>query len=195
MVPVLTSAGYTHNTIIPREMKLTGSVTHRQGRAIRLSRPIGEHPQITDLIERIGQRAIAENALAAAETALVIVGHGSELDPASACTTQRHAEQLRCRFTFGETTAVFLNQPPEVGRVFQLTTLPHLVVVPNLLGGSVHLRRDIPRLLSVPVAGDKYPPEPAEAHGRRIILTPPPFEDPSIVELILALAGETRSSN
>ncbi|MHC4065218.1 MAG: CbiX/SirB N-terminal domain-containing protein, partial [Planctomycetota bacterium] len=194
VVPILTSAGYTYRTIMPRESKLSGTLTRRDGRIIRVARPVGELPQITDLIERIARQAMGQRAWTPKETALVIAGHGSELDADSSQTTLRHAETLRSRSIFGEVVGVFLNESPPVDAVFDLTTSRHLVVIPNLLGGSIHVTRDIPRLLSVPVEGDTYPPRPAEVRGRTIVLTPTPFEEPSIVELILALADEARDS-
>src|SRR5579864_5442209 len=64
VVPLFTARGYFTQTVIPAEMGLTGVVTQRNGRIIRYTSPLGEHPLIAHFgIQRVkqGLAAIGEN--------------------------------------------------------------------------------------------------------------------------------------
>lgn len=190
VVPLLTSAGYTLNTILPQEMGLTGRVTQCEGRTVRVTDPLGVHPQVPDLLARIARQAMERHALSADQTAVVLAGHGTLSDPQSGAVTRQHAATLRQGDEFGDVLAVFLNEPPDVREAFELTRLTNLLVIPYLLGGSIHATRDIPERLSVSVDG-RYPPEPCLVRGRRIVFTRTPFEDVSVANMVLDLARAT----
>lgn len=44
VVPLFTAQGYFTQTVIPTEMGLAGTITHRDGRIIRYTRTLNEHP-------------------------------------------------------------------------------------------------------------------------------------------------------
>src|SRR5215211_602413 len=83
VVPNFISEGYFTQTVIPRELELSGRVTIRaHGQRWNYCAPVGNHPMMTDLLlERA--RAIAPG-VSPAESALLIVGHGTSLNDNSA---------------------------------------------------------------------------------------------------------------
>ncbi len=50
IVPNFISEGYFTQTVIPRELNLTGPVTERDGKVIRYCQPVGSHPHMTDAL-------------------------------------------------------------------------------------------------------------------------------------------------
>ena len=84
-------------------------------------------------------------------------------------------------------------QPPQVEEVFELTAGSSLVIVPHLIGGSIHLTHDVPRRLGVPLVDGVYPPPPAQVRDRHIVITDSPFDGPSIVEVVLDLVTSLSS--
>ncbi|MCP4592415.1 MAG: hypothetical protein GY842_16910 [bacterium] len=194
IVPLLTSAGHTYQDIMPREMGLSGSVTRREGQTIRVTSVLGEHPRVTQAIGELARQALVDHGPLPEATSLVLVGHGTGYNPDSAAATMHHVQLLQRDENFTETIAVFLNQPPRVEQAFALTSAPTLVVIPNLLGGSLHVTRDIPARLSVPMVNQTYPPPPAQVHGRRVILTRSPYEVLPLAEVVLDLVAQLEES-
>ncbi len=193
VVPFFTSSGWYSKQVLPREMGLTFPVTRRGTQTIRLTEPVGEHPLITERIGRLACRAVEANRLDPAETALVLVGHGTTQHKNSGVSARRHAGALRRSSAFAEVLAVFLDEPPQVEEVFELTARSSLVIVPHLIGGSIHLTRDVPQRLGVPLVDGVYPPPPARVRDRRIVITDSPFDGPSIVEVVLDLVQSLSS--
>ncbi len=52
VVPNFISEGYFTQTVIPREMELTGPVTRRDGKTIYYCDPVGNHPRMTKALLR-----------------------------------------------------------------------------------------------------------------------------------------------
>src|SRR5215813_8298367 len=46
IVPLFTAQGYFTRTVIPAEMGLDGAITRRDGRTLRYTRTLGEHPYL-----------------------------------------------------------------------------------------------------------------------------------------------------
>src|SRR5882762_8545374 len=79
VVPNFISEGYFTQMVIPRELELSGPLTKRtNGQVWRYCQPVGNHAGMTELLlQRAAQVAPGVNP---AETTLVIVAHGTDLN-------------------------------------------------------------------------------------------------------------------
>lgn len=152
VVPNCISAGWFTTQIIPREFGLDGAVTTRGGRTIKYCEPVGSHARMTDVLR---QRAmdLLPNA-DAAETSLLIVGHGTGRDENSSAAVEKQVTLLRSRGEFGEVAGAFMDEAPFVADWEKLATKPRVVVVPFFIADGQHTFEDIPRLLGL--AGEPF---------------------------------------
>ena len=169
VVPNFISEGYFTQTVVPRELELSGRITKRSnGQIWRYSDPVGNHPLMTELLLKRA-RHIAPDA-APTETSLLIVAHGTDLNENSAVAAKREAEKIRALGNYVAVLNVYMEEPPLVSDWRKLTATPNVVVVPFFISDGLHSYEDIPRLLGMVVARvvdrdqPKSPP-PATAHG------------------------------
>ncbi len=139
VVPLFMSSGYFTEQVVPREMKLSGSLTQRGALSIRYTGPIGAHAGIADLI-----RERAREAGADASTAIAVLGHGTPRNPNSEKTIYEQAERVAKAREFAEVVTVFLDQEPGMGRIWELTRAYHVVVVPLFMSDGWHVDETIP---------------------------------------------------
>jgi sirohydrochlorin cobaltochelatase len=170
VVPNFISEGYFTQTVVPRELELNGRITKRSnGQIWRYSDPVGNHPLMTELLlKRAGD--VAPDA-APAETSLLIVAHGTDLNENSAVAAKREAEKIRALGKYAAVLNVYMEEPPLVSEWRKLTKTPNVVVVPFFISDGLHSYEDIPRLLGIVVAAgvDRGEPGsglPAAAHGK-----------------------------
>src|SRR6059036_656672 len=88
VVPNFISEGYFTQTVIPRELELNRRTTKRSNCQVwKYCEPVGNHPMMTELLlkraEEIGRH------LDPAETSLLIVAHGTDLNENSAVAAKR----------------------------------------------------------------------------------------------------------
>ena len=77
VVPNFISEGYFTQTVLPRELELSGPITKRpNGQIWRYCEPAGNHPLMTELLLKRA-RDVAPDA-APAEPSLLIVAHGTD---------------------------------------------------------------------------------------------------------------------
>src|SRR6266513_2949310 len=94
VVPNFISEGYFTQTVVPRELELNGRITKRSnGQLWRYCEPVGNHPLMTELLLKRA-RDIAPG-VDPAETSLMIVAHGTDLNENSAVAAKREAEKIR----------------------------------------------------------------------------------------------------
>src|SRR5205085_2156697 len=88
------SQGYFTETIIPRELELSGPETRRpNGQVWKYCNPVGNHPRMTELLRQRAEEIAP--GIPGAETSLLIVGHGTDLNENSAVAAKLQAEQIR----------------------------------------------------------------------------------------------------
>src|SRR4029077_13920453 len=94
VVPNFISEGYFTQTVIPRELELDGPITKRSsGQTWKYCQPVGNHPTMTELLlKRAFEIAPGVDA---AETSLLIVAHGTDLNENSAMAAKREAKKIR----------------------------------------------------------------------------------------------------
>ena len=130
---------------------------------------------MTELLLKRAQQ-VAPNA-ASAETSLLIVAHGTDLNENSAVAAKREAEKIRALGKYAAVLNVYMEEPPLVSDWRKLTETPNVVVVPFFISDGLHSYEDIPRLLGIVVAAgvDRGEPGsglPAAAHGKIFRLNP-----------------------
>lgn len=82
-------------------------------------------------------------------SALVVVGHGSTVNPDSSAPTFDHAEQLIRRGVFGEVHCAFWKEEPSLRQVLHMIDREEIYVVPNFISEGYFTRSVIPRELEL----------------------------------------------
>jgi sirohydrochlorin cobaltochelatase len=209
VVPNFISEGYFTQTVVPRELELNGRTTKRSnGQIWRYCDPVGNHSLMTKLLLKRAHD-VAPDA-APAETTLLIVAHGTDLNENSAVAAKREVEKIRTLSKYASVLNVYMEEPPLVADWRKLTGSPNVVVVPFFISDGLHSYEDIPKLLGIHVAADAGrgqpgPPPPATAHGeifrqnpyaidgRNLFYAPSIGTDPGIADIIFEQALDAKS--
>ena len=152
VVPNFISEGYFTQTVIPRELELSGRITRRaNGQTWSYGEPVGNHPLMTELLVQRARTiapGISEN-----ETSLLIVAHGTDLNENSAVAAKREAEKIRRAGRYANVLNVYMEEFPLVSDWTVLTNTPNVVVVPFFISDGLHSYEDIPELLGIAEGG------------------------------------------
>jgi sirohydrochlorin cobaltochelatase len=210
VVPNFISEGYFTQTVVPRELELSGGITKRSnGQLWRYCEPVGNHPLMTELLLKRA-RDVAPD-VDPAETSLLIVAHGTDLNENSAVAAKRETEKIRALGKYAAVLNVYMEEPPLVSDWRKLTETPNVVVVPFFISEGLHSYEDIPRLLGMVVAAvvDRGQPgsaPPATAHGdifrhnpykmddRDLFYAPSIGTDPGFADIIMEQANAAGKS-
>jgi len=210
VVPNFISEGYFTQTVVPRELELDGPITKRSNEQVwKYCEPVGNHPLMTELLLKRA-RDVAPNA-SPAETALLIVAHGTDLNENSAVAAKREAEKIRELGKYAAVLNVYMEEAPLVSDWQKLTETPNVVVVPFFISDGLHSYEDIPRLLGMVVPagvdrGQPGSPPPATAHGeifrenpyaidgRNLFYAPAIGTDSGVVDIIIEQANAAAKS-
>jgi sirohydrochlorin cobaltochelatase len=205
VVPNFISEGYFTQIVVPRELELDGQITKRSnGQIWKCCEPVGNHPLMTELLLKRA-REVASDA-APAETSLLIVAHGTDLNENSAVAAKREAEKIRALGKYAAVLNVYMEEAPLVSDWRNLTDTPHVVVVPFFISDGLHSYEDIPKLLGMVADGDgggpgSTPAATALAHGeifrqnpysiegRSLFYAPSIGTDPGLVDIIIQQAN------
>lgn len=148
VVPNFISEGYFTQTVIPRELELSGRTTKRaDGQVWKYCEPVGSHPLMTELLVQRA-REIAPD-VPESETSLLIVAHGTDLNENSAVAAKREAEKIRALGRYANVLNVYMEEFPSVSDWQSLTSTPNVVVVPFFISDGLHSYQDIPMLLGI----------------------------------------------
>ncbi len=208
VVPNFISEGYFTQTVVPRELELNGRITKRSnGQVWKYCQPVGNHPLMTELLLKRA-RDIAPDA-APAETTLLIVAHGTDLNENSAVAAKREAEKIRALGKYATVLNVYMEEPPLVSDWQKLTKTSNVVVVPFFISDGLHSYEDIPVLLGIVAAGvdrgrpGSAPPatargeifrhNPYRIDGRSLFYAPSIGTDPGLADIILEQASNAKS--
>ena len=116
-------------------------------------------------------------------SALVVVGHGSTVNPDSSTPTFVHADAIRERGCFGEVYCAFWKEEPSLRQVLYMVDSQDVYVVPNFISEGYFTRTVIPRELEL--CG------PLTVHGEREIKYCEPVGNHSrMTEVLLKRAAE-----
>jgi sirohydrochlorin cobaltochelatase len=116
-------------------------------------------------------------------SALIIVGHGSTLNPDSSAPTFAHVDPLSARQLFREVQPAFWTQEPSLRQVLHMIDSDDVYVVPNFISEGYFTRTVIPRELALHGA--------ITPSGERVIkYCEPVGNHPRMTELLLRRAAE-----
>jgi len=90
-------------------------------------------------------------------SALVIVGHGSTLNPDSSAPTFAHADTIRRRGLFAEVVCAFWKEEPSFREVLRTVDSPEVFVVPNFISEGYFTQEVIPRELGLTGRTTQFP--------------------------------------
>ena len=178
VVPNFISEGYFTQTVIPRELELTGRTTERiDGQVWKYCEPVGNHETMTELLLQRA-REVAPG-VPESETSLLIVGHGTNLNDNSAVAAKREVEAIRQLGRYAAVLNTYMEEAPLVSDWAKLTDTPHVVVVPFFIADGLHSYEDIPVLLGINAApagsaserqraGEVFRQNPHHLHGRAL---------------------------
>src|SRR6266516_7847032 len=79
------------------------------------------------------------------DAALVLLGHGTTLDPESGAPVFQHANELRRRGLFAEVREAFWKQEPQVQDVLAALAAPRIFIVPLFISDGYFSQEVIPR--------------------------------------------------
>ena len=183
VVPAFISEGYFTQQVIPRELGLEGSVTKRGGKTIRYAGPLGTFEGMPDVIlERVED--LMRGRQTTGRTALVLLGHGTDLNKNSGGVIYLNAGRIRERGLYDSVEVGFLDQEPEIGSVVEGVEAENVILIPVFIAEGWHTRETIPEDLGltgeVTARGDKS-----------IFYGAPVGTHPSMAALISARARET----
>jgi sirohydrochlorin cobaltochelatase len=211
VVPNFISEGYFTQTVVPRELELNGRITERSnGQIWKYCEPVGNHPSMTELLLHRAHD-IAPN-VDPAETSLLIVAHGTDLNENSAVAAKREAEKIRALGKYAAVLNVYMEEPPLVSDWRKLTRTPDVVVVPFFISDGLHSYEDIPVLLGIrerrppsrrkqpggqlgrrPSLKEIFQRNPYKIDGRSLFYAPSIGTDPGFADIIIEQALNTKS--
>jgi len=116
-------------------------------------------------------------------SALIIVGHGSTLNPDSSAPTLDHAQMIRERGLFGEVACAFWKEEPSLRQVLNTVESDDIYVVPNFISEGYFTQKIIPRELELDGAITKR-------GGRTIKYCEPVGNHARVTELLLHRAAQ-----
>jgi len=185
VVPLFTAQGYFTQTVIPAEMGLTGGITHRDGRIIRYTRTLNEHPYLGQVVHQRISDAMHLLNFTPEKTAVAIIGHSTRRNPESRRATEAQATRIRQLDLAAEVQAVYLDDSPEIAEIYALTKAPNLIAVPYFLAAGSHTTLDVPNELGVTELETAQ-----QVNGRTVYYTQPVGVDEMLRTVILELARE-----
>jgi sirohydrochlorin cobaltochelatase len=207
VVPNFISEGYFTQTVIPRELELNGRTTKRPtGQTWKYCQPVGNHAAVTELLLKRA-RDVAP-AVDPADTSLLIVAHGTDLNENSAVAAKREAEKIHGLGTFAEVLNAYMEEPPLVSDWRKLTNTRNVVVVPFFISDGLHSYEDIPRLIGIATAagvarrwrgsappgaarGEIFQGNPYRIDGRSLFYAPSIGTDPGFADIIIEQATKS----
>ncbi|WP_162924475.1 CbiX/SirB N-terminal domain-containing protein [Rubrobacter indicoceani] len=149
VVPAFISEGYFTQQVIPRELGLDGEVTHRDEKTIYYAGPLGAFKEMPDVIlERINDLMHGKKTREG-RTALVLLGHGTDLNKNSSGVIYLNAERIRKREIYDAVEVGFLDQEPEIGSVVRSIEAENVIVIPVFIAEGWHTRETIPEDLDL----------------------------------------------
>jgi sirohydrochlorin cobaltochelatase len=200
VVPNFISEGYFTQTVIPRELELNGATTKRpSGQTWKYRQPVGNHLMMTELLLKRA-REVAPG-VDPAETSLLIVAHGTDLNENSAVAAKREAEKIRALGKYAAVLNVYMEEPPLVSDWRKSTMTRNVVVVPFFISDGLHSYEDIPRLIGIAnerfkttshgARGEIFRRNPYCVDGRSLFYAQSIGTDPGFADIIIEQAAKS----
>jgi len=185
IVPIFTANGYFTQSVVPDEVGLQGALTQREGRTIRMTPPLGTHPQIRRLVEKRVSDALSAHNLNAAEVTIALIGHSTRRNPISRAATEAHAAHLRTLYPEAQVEAIYLDDDPSIPTIYTTARHDVIIAVPYFLAAGSHSTQDVPNALGLPIRAVQ-----GQVGRHMVYYTPPLGTGPELVDAILELAQQ-----
>ncbi|MBL6929076.1 MAG: hypothetical protein ISR44_07865 [Rhodospirillales bacterium] len=140
VVPMFASPGYMARTAVPRALGNDGRLRYCQA--------LGTHASIPAIIAGQIEHMCAQARIKPPETDVILVGHGTNRDPASEKQTRHVAARLNEMGVAANVHALFLEIEPLVDNWADHVQSKNLIVVPFLMGGGYHALDDLPKRIA-----------------------------------------------
>jgi len=183
VVPAFISEGYFTQQVIPRELGLEGPVTRKGSKTVRYAGPLGTFEGMPDVILERTQDLMRGKEVSG-RSALVLLGHGTDLNKNSGGVIYLNAGRIRERGIYDRVEVGFLDQDPEIGDVVRKTGAENVILIPVFIAEGWHTRETIPEDLGL--RG-----EVTVREDKTIFYGAPVGTHPSMANLIAARARET----
>ncbi len=82
-------------------------------------------------------------------SALILLGHGSTVNPDSSAPTLLHADEIRSRGVFAEVACAFWKEEPSFRQALDMVESPEVYIVPNFISEGYFTQKIIPRELGL----------------------------------------------
>ncbi len=152
IVPMLMADGYMCRTVLPAAVAEVAP----DDLSVRITPPLGASPGVGDIIARRALLACLDKGWQPAQSALVVVGHGTERDARSGETVKTTATRLQDGGAFGLVRAGFLEQPPLVADVLAELGARNCVVSGYFADAGGHAQQDLPAQIRAVCPGAAY---------------------------------------
>jgi sirohydrochlorin cobaltochelatase len=148
VVPAFISEGYFTQQVIPRELGLEGPLSRKGEKTVRYAGPLGTFEGMPDVIlERTVD--LMRGREVSGRTALVLLGHGTDLNKNSGGVIYLNAGRIRERGIYELVEVGFLDQDPEIGGVVDRIEAPNVILLPLFIAEGWHTRETIPEDLGL----------------------------------------------
>jgi sirohydrochlorin cobaltochelatase len=185
VIPMFTAQGYFTQTVIPAEMGLRGALTHRNGRLIRYTRTLSEHPYLSQVVRQRVEDAVHLLGCSTQQTAVAIIGHSTRRNPESRKATEAQAAQIQKLGIAAQVEAVYLDDSPGISEIYGMTNAPCLIAVPYFLAAGSHTTFDVPGELGLEPGQTR-----GQINGREVYYTLPVGIEETLRDAVLELARE-----
>src|ERR671912_289560 len=183
IVPAFISEGYFTQQVIPRELGLEGPISTKGEKTVRYAGPLGTFEGMPDVIlERTDD--LMRGMDLSGRTALILLGHGTELNRNSGGVIYLNAGRIEERGIYDFVEVGFLDQDPEIGVVVDRVEAENVILIPLFIAEGWHTRETIPQDLGL--TG-----EVTARAGKTIYYGAPVGTHPSMASLISARARGT----
>lgn len=192
IVPNFISEGFFTREIIPREFQLESRTTVIGDRRVHYCDPVGSHPSMTGLLLKRA-REVAPG-VPPEESSLLIVGHGTKLNPDSRKAVETQVERIRKEpsYRYAEVEGAFMEEPPLISDWQRFVKTPNVIVVPFFIADGLHSYQEIPVLLGIdrePTAAasqrEVFRQNPHRIDGRDLYYATAIGTDPALANVIL----------
>jgi len=149
IVPNFISEGYYTKGIIPREFRMTGRLSHTQGKTLYYCDPVGGHSAMTQALLEQAREVLSGSSVEPAQVDLILVGHGTLKNKKSTEAIKRQVERIAELNLFQSCTDAYMEEAPLISEWEQLTASNRVVVVPFFIADGLHSYEDIPDLMGL----------------------------------------------
>jgi len=186
VVPAFISEGYFTQQVIPRELGLAGPLSRVGTKTVHYAGPLGTFEGMPDVIlERTDD--LMRGREVSGRTALVLLGHGTDLNKNSGGVIYLNAGRIRERGIYDHVEVGFLDQEPKIGGVVDGVEADNAILIPVFIAEGWHTRETIPDDLGL--TG-----EVTTRDGKTIYYGAPVGTHPSMANLIAARARESMAA-